>query len=117
VARIAESNLAPKQKALCSRQNRPTGIAISPPRKPAATERLTQYVLLDAARDFDVFYQQRSVATAAGSILVAAVDGKGIPMVKPCGAHPTARLAKGQKANKKRMAGFIGLPFVRNARA
>jgi hypothetical protein len=38
-------------------------------------------------------------------------------MVKPCGAHPTARLAKGQKANKKRMAGFIGLPFVRNARA
>jgi len=39
-----------------------------------------------------------------GAILVAAVDGKGIPMVKPCSAQPKARLTKGQKANKKRMA-------------
>ena len=38
------------------------------------------------------------VATAAGSILVAAVDGKGIPMVKPCCLPPRARLTKGQKA-------------------
>jgi len=61
--------------------------------------------------------QQRSVATAAGSILVAAVDGKGIPMVKPGGAQPKARLTKGQKANKKRMATvatvFTRAPWVR----
>ena len=38
-------------------------------------------------------------------------------MVKPSGAQPTARLAKGQKANKKRMATvaavFTRVPWVR----
>jgi len=67
-------------------------------------KRSLEEILPDAAQDFDAFYQQRSVATALGSILVAAVDGKGIPMVKPCAAQPKARLTKGQKANKKRMA-------------
>ena len=73
-----------------------TGVSVS--------KRSLEEILPDAARDFDAFYQQRSVAPAAGSILVAAVDCKGIPMVKPCGAQPRARLTKGQKANKKRMA-------------
>jgi hypothetical protein len=36
-------------------------------------------ILPDAAQDFDAFYQQRSVPTAAGSLLVAAVDGKAFP--------------------------------------
>jgi len=49
--------------------------------------------------------------------LVAAVDGKGIPMVKPGGAQPSVRLTKGQKANKKRMATvaavFTRAPWVR----
>ena len=86
-----------------------TGVAVS--------KRSLEEILPDAARDFDAFYQQRSVATAAGSLLVAAVDGKGIPMVKPGGAQPTARLTKGQKANKKRMATvatvFTRAPWVR----
>jgi hypothetical protein len=86
-----------------------TGVAVS--------KRSLEEILPDAARDFDAFYQQRSVATAAGSILVAAVDCKGIPMVKPCGAQPRARLTKGQKANKKRMATvatvFTRAPWVR----
>jgi hypothetical protein len=69
-----------------------TGVAVS--------KRSLEEILPDAARDFDAFYQQRSVATAAGSILVAAVDGKGIPMVKPCSAPPRAGLTKGQKANQ-----------------
>src|SRR5205814_2996137 len=43
-----------------------TGVAVS--------KRSLEEILPDAARDFDAFYQQRSVATAAGSILVAAVD-------------------------------------------
>ena len=81
------------------------------------SKRSLEEILPDAARDFDAFYQQRSVATAAGSILVAAVDGKGIPMVKPCGAQPRVRLTKGQKANKKRMATvatvFTRAPWVR----
>ena len=86
-----------------------TGVSVS--------KRSLEEILPDAARDFDAFYQQRSVATAAGSILVAAVDGKGIPMVKPGGAQPTPRLTKGQKANKKRMATvatvFTRAPWVR----
>ena len=86
-----------------------TGVAVS--------KRSLEEILPDAAQDFDAFYQQRSVATPAGSILVAAVDGKGIPMVKPCAALPRPRLTKGQKANKKRMATvatvFTRAPWVR----
>src|SRR5258708_6452936 len=86
-----------------------TGVAVS--------KRSLEEILPDAARDFDAFYQQRSVATATGSLLVAAVDGKGIPMVKPGGAQPRARLTKGHKANKKRMATvatvFTRAPWVR----
>ena len=74
-------------------------------------------ILRDAALDFDAFYQQRAPEPANGSILVAAVDGKGIPMVKPEGTLPSVRLAKGQKANKKRMATvaavFTRAPWVR----
>jgi len=80
-------------------------------------KRSLEEILPDAARDFDAFYRQRSVPPAAGSILVAAVDGKGIPMVKPSGTQPTHRLTKGQKANKKRMATvatvFTRAPWVR----
>lgn len=86
-----------------------TGVSVS--------KRSLEEILPDAARDFDAFYLQRSVTTAAGSILVAAVDCKGIPMVKPCAAQPRARLTKGQKANKKRMATvatvFTRAPWVR----
>jgi hypothetical protein len=86
-----------------------TGVSVS--------KRSLEEILPDAAQDFDVFYRQRSVAHATGSLLVAAVDGKGIPMVKPGGAQPTARLTKGQKANKKRMATvatvFTRAPWVR----
>src|SRR5215472_10344569 len=86
-----------------------TGVTVS--------KRSLEEILPDVAQDFDAFYQQHSVATAAGSILAAAVDGKGIPMVKPDGAQPKARLTKGQKANKKRMATvatvFTRAPWVR----
>src|SRR5215471_1663740 len=86
-----------------------TGVSIS--------KRSLEEILPGAARDFDAFYRQRSAVHATGSILVAAVDGKGIPMVKPGGARPSARLTKGQKANKKRMATvatvFTRAPWVR----
>ena len=86
-----------------------TGVSVS--------KRSLEQILPDAAQDFDPFYRQRSPEPAAGSILVAAVDCKGIPMVKPAGAQPTPRLAKGQKANKKRMATvaavFTRAPWVR----
>jgi len=86
-----------------------TGISVS--------KRSLEEILPDAAQDFDAFYRQRSPEPATGSILVAAVDCKGIPIVKPGGAQPTLRLAKGQKANKKRMATvaavFTRAPWVR----
>jgi len=86
-----------------------TGVSVS--------KRSLEEILPDAAQDFDAFYRQRSAVRATGSILVAAVDGKGIPMVKPGGAQPTSRLTKGQKANKKRMATvatvFTRAPWVR----
>src|SRR5215831_3743638 len=86
-----------------------TGVSVS--------KRSLEEILPDAAQDFDPFYRQRFAAPATGSILVAAVDGKGIPMVKPGGTQPTARLTKGQKANKKRMATvatvFTRTPWVR----
>ena len=76
-----------------------------------------EQILPDVARDFDAFYRQRSPEPATGSILVAAVDCKGIPMVKPPGTQTTSRLTKGQKANKKRMATvatvFTRAPWVR----
>jgi hypothetical protein len=80
-------------------------------------KRSLEEVLRDAARDFDAFYQERAPEPADGSILVAAVDCKGIPMVKPCDTQPTVRLTKGQKANRKRMATvaavFTRAPWVR----
>ena len=86
-----------------------TGVSVS--------KRSLEEILPDAAQDFDAFYRQRCPEPATGSILVAAVDCKGIPMIKPCGAQPTHRLTKGQKANKKRMATvaavFTRAPWVR----
>jgi hypothetical protein len=86
-----------------------TGVSVS--------KRSLEEILRDAAQDFDAFYRERAPEPASGSILVAAVDGKGIPMVKPGGAQPTVRLTKGQKANRKRMATvaavFTRVPWVR----
>src|ERR1700719_439115 len=83
----------------------------------SVSKRSLEQSLPDAAQIFDAFYRQRSPEPATGSILVAAVDCKGIPMVKPPGAQPTPRLTKGQKANKKRMATvatvFTRAPWVR----
>jgi hypothetical protein len=86
-----------------------TGVAVS--------KRSLEEILRDAAQDFDAFYRKRSPEPATGSLLVAAVDGKGIPMVKPVAAQPQVRLTKGQKANRKRMATvatvFTRAPWVR----
>ena len=86
-----------------------TGVSVS--------KRSLEEMLREAAQDFDAFYKERAPEPASGSILVAAIDGKGIPMVKPLGAQPRVRLTKGQKANRKRMATvaavFSRAPWVR----
>ena len=69
-------------------------------------KRSVEQVVKEAANDFDAFYAQRAAADPqqSGPIVVAAVDGKGIPMVKPETALRVVRRGKGKKANKKRMA-------------
>ncbi len=83
----------------------------------SVSKRSVEGIVLDAAQDFDAFYRQPFPATSVGAILVAAIDGKGIPMVKPGGTLPMVRLTKGQKANRKRRATvaavFTRPPWVR----
>src|SRR2546429_5676712 len=78
--------------------------------------RSIEEVLQQAAEDFDAFYVERTppTSTGTGSILVAAVDGKGIPMIKPEGGQRAVRLTKGQKANRKKMA-TVAAVFIRAA--
>jgi hypothetical protein len=75
-----------------------TGVLVS--------KRSAEQVVADAAKDVDAFYTQRRPLPAeeTGSVLVGAVDGKGIPMRKPEGACKVVRRGKGKKANRKRMA-------------
>ena len=70
-------------------------------------KRSAQQIVLESAVDFDAFYRDRARQNRRperGEILVAAVDCKGIPMVKPEGANRVVRRSKGEKANKKKMA-------------
>lgn len=69
-------------------------------------KRSAEQLVREAAQDFESFYEARRTTPEqqSGPILVAAVDCKGIPMVKPEAAQRQVRRGKGQKANKKRMA-------------
>ena len=68
-------------------------------------KRSAEQVVLEASVDFESFYARRSgAALEEGDLLVGAVDGKGIPMVKPEGATRVVRRKKGEKPNKKKMA-------------
>ena len=69
-------------------------------------KRSGEQILLDSAFDFDAFYDKRTPPEAenTGPIVVAAVDSKGIPMVKKEKAKRVVRRTKGERANKKRMA-------------
>jgi hypothetical protein len=85
-------------------------------------KRSAEQIVIEAAADFESFYAQRThTGGTAGSILVGAIDGKGIPMVKPAPAAKTVRLRKGEKRQKKRMstvaAVFSQLPQRRTPEA
>src|SRR6266700_2911211 len=81
--------------------------------------RSLEEIIQDAAQDFHAFYIERSPEPwqQTASILVAAVDCKGIPMVKAGNSQRSVRLTKGQKANRKKMATvaavFTRAPWVR----
>jgi hypothetical protein len=69
-------------------------------------KRSAEDLVQEAARDFEAFYQTHIPPPAAetGPILVAALDGKGVPMVKGVPARRVVRRAKGEKAQQKKMA-------------
>lgn len=60
-----------------------------------------------AACDFDAFYQTRRPppGMATGPILVAALAGKGVPMVKAGPTPRVVRRGRGEKAQQNKMAG------------
>jgi hypothetical protein len=86
-------------------------------------KRSVEAVIEDAAEDFDAFYAARTPepSSRAACILVAAVDCKGIPMVKKQRAQHVVRPGRGKKANKKKMATvatvFTRKPWVRSPEA
>lgn len=68
-------------------------------------KRSAEQLVVEAAADFDDFYATRAqqrADLADGEILIGAIDGKGIPMVKPNGAVKVVRRGKGEKANRRR---------------
>jgi hypothetical protein len=83
------------------------------------SKRTAEQIVLEASADFDGFYAERTKPDYAGEgpILVAAIDSKGIPLVKPERAIRTVRPRKGEKHQKKRMstvaAVFSQLPELR----
>lgn len=84
-------------------------------------KRSAEQIVLDASVDFESFYAQRRemACTVEETILVGAIDCKGIPMVKATRAEKTVRLGKGKKRQKKRMstvaAVFRQIPQSRTA--
>ena len=82
-------------------------------------KRCLEQILQEAAVDFDDFYTQRlpEPSDQSASILVAAVDCKGIPMIKPGNTARAGRPDKSKKTNRKKMATvaavFSRQPWIR----
>jgi len=76
-------------------------------------KRTAEQVVVEASVDFESFYTGRTLRLdpASGPLLVASVDGKGVPMVKPNPGARKVRLGKGEKRNKKRMS-TVGAVFT-----
>jgi hypothetical protein len=80
------------------------------------SKRTAEQIVADASVDFDSFYEERSLRRApeSGPLLIASVDGKGVPMVKSAPGERKVRLARGEKRNKKRMS-TVGAVFTQKA--
>jgi len=83
-------------------------------------KRSAEQVVVDAGVDVESFYATRQgIRPDRGEVLVAAIDCKGIPMVRPDPAPKVVRRRKGEKANKKKMATVGAVhaqgPYIRTA--
>jgi len=80
-------------------------------------KRTAEQIVEEASADFESFYTQRTLRLGreSGPLLVASVDGKGVPLVKPVVAKARkvrkVRLGRGEKRNKKRMS-TVGAVFT-----
>jgi len=79
-------------------------------------KRTAEQIVVDASVDFESFYTQRTrrLDRKSGPLLVASVDGKGVPLVKPTPPTPAprkVRLGRGEKRNKKRLS-TVGTVFT-----
>src|SRR5207244_11703638 len=70
------------------------------------SKRTAEQIIADASVDLESFYRERSLRLApdSGPLLIASVDGKGLPMVKSDGGGRTVRLARGDKRSTQRMS-------------
>lgn len=78
---------------------RDTGVGLS--------KRSAQQIVAEASADFDAFYAQRRPAARpeqTGDVVVTGIDCKGVPMVRPEQTLRKARLKRGDKRHKKRLA-------------
>jgi len=86
-------------------------------------KRTAEQIVEEASVDFDSFYTQRTqrLDHQSGPLLVASVDGKGVPLVKRAIQARKVRLGRGEKRNKKRMstvgAVFTQKPNIRTPQA
>jgi hypothetical protein len=82
-------------------------------------KRMAEEIVQDMAVDFEAFYEGRKLSAAqarkAGPILAAAVDCKGVPMIKREQAAKVVRNGKGKKLQKKKMA-TVGTVFTQKPR-
>lgn len=69
-------------------------------------KRRAEPLVQEAARDFEAFYQARipPPAVETAPILVASLDGKGVPLVKATPTPRVVRRGKGEKGHQKKMA-------------
>jgi len=83
-------------------------------------KRSLEAMIKEAAQDFDAFYRCRPVGTPdpAACLLLAAVDGKGIPLVRQPPPTRSLRPIKGPKPGGKKMATvatvFYRAPWIRS---
>jgi hypothetical protein len=109
---VTAAVLGPFDEAIASVRER-TGLTIS--------KRTAEELVVEAAQDFDSFYEQRvpEPPESSGAIIVCSADCKGIPMKKPEPAVQKFKKQKGEKANKKRMATVAAvhtqIPRIRTA--
>lgn len=81
------------------------------------SKRVQQQFMSSDAGDVDAYYEQKPAPEPAqeASILVAQVDGKGVPIVRPSETSEKVRLRRGEARSRKKAAVVTALYTIRPA--